>query len=270
MRLLFSLLFAASLALPIGGTEARPVQYTKRMMQGPTGEQGPSGLPGEQGPPGPKGEQGERGPKGDQGDAGPRGAPGATGQPGPRGESGPTGLPGADGLPGSHGRDGAPGQPGAPGQTGERGPKGETGVAGAPGAPGKDGAAGPKGDTGERGPAGLAGGVGPQGPPGPKGDTGATGPRASVFVCNATLYQKAELAILSSGIRSISGVACAGLLATDLILVYPTSAAGLPEGYAIHHGLPTGAGVFKAVLSAPQLALLASFSIPVAVYSVNR
>lgn len=78
------------------------------------------------------------------------------------------------------------------------------------------------------------------------------------------------LVAASSGIRSKAGIACSGVLATDVLEVYPTAPGAFPDGYAVHHALPTAANTFKAVLSVPQLGIGASYSIPVAVYSVNR
>ncbi len=75
---------------------------------------------------------------------------------------------------------------------------------------------------------------------------------------------------VSSGIRSKAGITCSGVLTTDVLEVYPTNSAGLPEGYAVHHALPTAANTFRAVLSVPALGIGASYSIPVAVYAVNR
>jgi hypothetical protein len=78
------------------------------------------------------------------------------------------------------------------------------------------------------------------------------------------------LVSVSSGVRSKAGVTCSGVLTTDVLEVYPTAPASLPDGYAVHHALPTAANTFRAVLSVPQLGVGASYSIPVAVYAVNR
>lgn len=142
---------------------------------------------------------------------------------------------------------------------------GNSGAAGAMGPQGPTGATGPAGATGATGPTGASG---PQGLTGAQGPQGPTGPRASTFVCNATIAET-MLAAVSSGIRTVSGIACAGVLATDLLEVYPTVPVTFPAGYAVHHALPTTANQFKAVISQPGLALGASYSIPVAVYRVN-
>ncbi|WP_244537678.1 hypothetical protein [Methylobacterium sp. yr596] len=60
------------------------------------------------------------------------------------------------------------------------------------------------------------------------------------------------------------------MLATDVLEVYPTSPSTFPVGYAIHHALPTAANTFKAVVNVPVLSVATTYSIPVAVYSVNR
>ncbi|WP_060845913.1 hypothetical protein [Methylobacterium aquaticum] len=75
------------------------------------------------------------------------------------------------------------------------------------------------------------------------------------------------LAAVSSGIRERAGVTCMGLLSTDILEVYPTT---LPSGYAVHHAIPTAANTFRATISQPGIALGATYSIPVAVYAVNR
>ncbi|GJD41318.1 hypothetical protein OICFNHDK_3801 [Methylobacterium bullatum] len=61
-----------------------------------------------------------------------------------------------------------------------------------------------------------------------------------------------------------------------MLVAYPTSLAslttalGVSNGIAIHHAIPTAANTFRAVINAPALTLGASYSIPVAVYAVNR
>ncbi|WP_264045542.1 hypothetical protein [Methylobacterium flocculans] len=44
----------------------------------------------------------------------------------------------------------------------------------------------------------------------------------------------------------------------------------MPEGVAIHHAFPTATNILRLVYSVPQVALLTTLSIPVAVYAVNR
>lgn len=69
------------------------------------------------------------------------------------------------------------------------------------------------------------------------------------------------------------------MLTTDVLEVYPTGLAGLTttvlgqpasNGTAVHHAVPTAAGKFRGVVSLPAIAVGASYSIPVAVYAVNR
>lgn len=179
---------------------------------------------------------------------------------------------------------GPPGPQGAAGPRGEAGPKGDKGDAGAPGQAGPQGATGPKGDTGVPGVAGAPGAKGDTGPAGPAGATGATGPagpqgpagpKSLTFVCNATITETALLAI-SSGTRITPATTCSGVLATDVLLAFPTGLAslqavgGASNGIALHHAIPTAANTFRAVIQAPTLAIGASYSIPVAVYAVNR
>ncbi|MGA4552368.1 hypothetical protein [Methylorubrum aminovorans] len=45
---------------------------------------------------------------------------------------------------------------------------------------------------------------------------------------------------------------------------------GVSNGIALHHAIPTAANTFRAVVQTPALTLGASYSIPVAVYAVNR
>lgn len=97
------------------------------------------------------------------------------------------------------------------------------------------------------------------------------------------LYRLAIAAALGLGLsdaasaQSVQTVTdCAGVLTTDVLIAYPTSLAslqgvgGVSNGIAVHHAIPTAANTFRAVLQAPALALGASYSIPVAVYAVNR
>jgi hypothetical protein len=123
-------------------------------IQGPTGPQGPIGLPGVAGP---------KGATGATGLAGPAGAKGATGTAGPAGATGATGPAGPAGIQGTAGPAGPAGIAGAKGATGPAGP---AGVAGA------IGAAGP---AGAQGLTGLTGPVGPAGPQGAQGPAGADG-----------------------------------------------------------------------------------------------
>lgn len=206
------------------------------------------------------------GPRTMQGPAGPAGPPGEQGEAGPAGERGPQGARGVDGAPGSAGPAGPKGDRGDRGADGATGPKGDTGAQGSPGIAGLKG---DKGDTGSKGETGATGAQGPVGPQGP------AGPKSSTFVCNATIAETVALAI-SAGTRITPAVACQGVLTTDVLVAYPTSIASLTNalgnsnGIAIHHAIPTAANTFRAVINAPALAALASYSIPVAVYAVNR
>ncbi len=70
--------------------------------------------------------------------------------------------------------------------------------------------------------------------------------------------------------RSIPGISCPGVQTTDLLEIYPANAAALPSGWALHHALPTAAGVMTVVTNTPLISVATSYSIPVAVYAVNR
>ncbi len=69
---------------------------------------------------------------------------------------------------------------------------------------------------------------------------------------------------------------CAGVLTTDVLVAYPTSLAslqgvgGVSNGIAVHHAIPTAANTIRAIIQTPGLTVGASYSIPVAVYAVNR
>jgi hypothetical protein len=66
------------------------------------------------------------------------------------------------------------------------------------------------------------------------------------------------------------------VLTTDVLVAYPTSLASLKNalgqsnGMAVQHAFPTAVNTIQGIVSLPALALGASYSIPVAVYSVNR
>jgi hypothetical protein len=56
----------------------------------------------------------------------------------------------------------------------------------------------------------------------------------------------------------------------DHLIILPTAPASLGAGYAVHHAFPTASNTLRVVLQASALAVLGSYSIPVAVYAVNR
>lgn len=118
---------------------------------------------------------------------------------------------------------------------------------------------GPAGAEGSTGPAGPAGPVGPTGGVGPAGATGATGPSGKVILGTLTVSQTATI-IINAGLRTLTFTGVAGVLATDDLLLFPTAA--LPAGYAIHNVRAAAAGTVEVVLTAPLLAIGASFSIP--------
>ncbi|PXW50726.1 collagen triple helix repeat protein [Methylobacterium sp. B4] len=110
-------------------SEARPVGYSLKTLQGPAG---PQGAQGPQGEPGPTGVAGTPGAKGDKGNDGPQGPKGSDGAPGAKGDAGAAGAPGAVGATGPKGDPGPRGVAGAPGLKGEPGSVGLQGPAGTP------------------------------------------------------------------------------------------------------------------------------------------
>lgn len=107
------------------------------------------------------------------------------------------------------------------------------------------------------------GGMGPPGPassvPGPQGQAGAT------VAGNITVAQTAIVAI-SAGIRSLS-FAITGVKTGDALSIVPTGP--LPAGYAIHNIVATANNTVQVTLTAPLLAIGASYSIPCRVYKIN-
>lgn len=91
----------------------------------------------------------------------------------------------------------------------------------------------------------------------------AAGPSPLVTIGTVTIAQTAVIAI-SAGIRTITFTGLAGLLTTDNVLLFPvvTAGVGIPDGYAIHNAWCSAAGTLKVALSAPLLAIGASYSIP--------
>jgi hypothetical protein len=98
---------------------------------------------------------------------------------------------------------------------------------------------------------------GPKGDKGDKGDPGAAGSSGAVLVGTATISQTAAVAI-SAGIRAIN-VTVSGVVTGANYLLFPTAA--LPTGYALHGAVPTAANTLQITLSAPLLAIGASYSI---------
>lgn len=94
---------------------------------------------------------------------------------------------------------------------------------------------------------------------GPAGATGATGPSGKVSLGTLTVSQTATI-VINAGVRMLTFTGVTGVLATDDLLLFPTSA--LPAGYAIHNVRASAAGTVEVVLTAPLLAIGASFSIP--------
>ena len=169
------------------------------------------------------------------------------------GPRGPKGDPGT----------GSQGIQGIQGQTGSTGPKGDTGSAGPKG---DTGSTGPKGDTGSQGATGATGGVGPQGPIGLTGSTGPAGTPGNTLIGTATITETAVVAI-TAGVRKVT-VSVPGVVTTGNYLLFPTGVT--PVGYSL--GLDvvcTATNVLTVSITAPLLALGASYSIPCRVVKIN-
>jgi hypothetical protein len=166
------------------------------------------------------------------------------------------GPPGRDGLNGRDGIDGKDGKDGIPGQQGANATPDQVSTAvtsylianpiqnGKDGAPGKDGSAGSKGDKGDR------------------GDTGASG---ATLVGTATITETALIA-LSGGTRKVT-VPIAGVVPSGNYLLFPVSAT--PANYGIIDCVCVTNGQLQVTMTAPLLALGASYSIPVRVVRIN-
>lgn len=106
---------------------------------------------------------------------------------------------------------------------------------------------------------GPAGNAGPAGPAGVAGSNGATGPSSKVALGTLTVSQTAII-VISAGVRTITFTGVTGSLAGDDLLLFPASA--LPAGYAIHNVRCPASGTVEVTMTAPLLAIGASFSIP--------
>jgi hypothetical protein len=142
---------------------------------------------------------------------------------------------------------------------GAAGPKGETG------AQGPQGVAGPTGDTGAQG---SAGATGPQGPVGPAGANGAAGQSGATLLGTITLSETAVVAITAGSRRlTVSVPAGWGVVAGQNLLVFPVS---VPSGaYATHDVIATGPNTISVGLTAPLLAVLASYTIQARLVRIN-
>lgn len=88
--------------------------------------------------------------------------------------------------------------------------------------------------------------------------TGPRGASALVNLPNVVLTQNATVAI-SAGIRTLTVNGVNGVLAGDALLLLPIT--DLPAGYAIHNAWSTANNQVKVTLTAPLLAIGASYSI---------
>lgn len=181
------------------------------------------------------------------GPQGPAGVQGPQGERGPQGEAGPVGADGPMGPTGANGLKGDAGEAGPTGSTGAVGPKGDKG---------DKGDAGPQGIQGIPGQTGAVGGVGPQ---------GVTGSSGATLVGTAMISETAVIA-LSAGTRKVT-LSAAGTVTTGNYLLFPVSAT--PANYGIIDCACVTNGQLQVTMTAPLLALGASYSIPVRVVRIN-
>lgn len=100
----------------------------------------------------------------------------------------------------------------------------------------------------------------------PRGATGNTGPSPKVALGTITLAQNALVAI-AAGLRTLTFTGVIGVLAGDDLLLFPSSA--LPAGYAIHNVVAPANGQVQVTITAPLLAIGASYSIPCRVVALR-
>lgn len=255
--------------------ETAVVQYMDA-HPAPAGARGEPGPAGETGPRGADGPQGERGATGADGPAGARGETGPPGGAGPAGERGPQGVQGERGEAGGQGPAGPDGPRGIQGERGERGAQGDMGPIGRTGETGERGPEGMRGATGNPGASGtIEIGTVTSGAPGTSVTVtnrgtpqaaildiqiprGMPGPSSKVSLGTITLAQNALVAI-TAGVRTLT-LPLQGVLAGDDLTIHPVGP--LPAGYAIHGIAATAANTVQVTLTAPLLAIGASYSIP--------
>ena len=175
-------------------------------------------------------------------------APGKDGAPGAKGD------PGADGAPGAPGRDGAPGTPAQPPTETQVLSAVSTVIAANPPANGKSVELRTfSGYIQFRQEGGAWSNLVSL-----ESLTGARGPSSLVQLPNVTITQTAAVAI-QAGVRTVTIANITGVKAGDALLLIPVT--DLPAGYAIHNAWSTADGSIKVTLSAPLLAIGASYSI---------
>lgn len=141
--------------------------------------------------------------------------------------------------------------------------KGDTGDVGPQGLAGAKGDTGSQGTQGIQGVSGNDGAAGATGAKGADGATGATGPVGSTALGTVTLAQTAGIAI-SAGIRTLT-YSFTGVGIGDKIILVSASSGGIPDGYAVHDAWVSATNTIKVNLSAPLLAIGASYSFPMTV-----
>lgn len=154
------------------------------------------------------------------------------------------------------GRDGATGADGRNGVDGRNGIDGAAGKDGVDGAPGKDGVDGRNG---------VDGAAGKDGVDGRNGVDGQRGPSPMVQLGTVTLSQTAVVAI-AAGLRTVT-YPVPGVIKDENILLFPASQ--LPAGYAVHGAIATANGTIQVTMTAPLLAIGATYSIPCRVVAIR-
>ncbi len=140
--------------------------------------------------------------------------------------------------------------------------KGDTGAAGPSGSAGATGAQGPAGSSGATGPQGPIGNTGAQGAVGPAGAAGSAG---ATLIGTVNVTETAAIAI-NAGVRKVT-VTVSGVTTGNNYLLFPISAT--PAGYALADVVCTAANTLQVSLTAPLLALGASYSIPCRLVRIN-
>lgn len=254
------------MAVQVGIRKQNAAEVITKVVEGPTGPQGPIGFTGPQGPPGIQGPAGSSNSKWYIGSGAPNLGIGidnnndlyldidtydAWFRPTTswelignfKGATGPQGPQGLQGIQGIQGETGQQGIQGLKGDTGDTGPQGIQGIPGI------------KGDTGDTGPQGLQGiqGIqGEMGPQGPAGDDGVDAP-TSFETVSKNLKGYPYTLSYSSGVLSAmvytteSGIITKSFTYSLGILTSITLSGDTPNGIALVKNLVYTNGVLTSV-----------------------
>lgn len=136
------------------------------------------------------------------------------------------------------------------------------------------GPAGAKGDTGASGIAGMTGAQGVKGDTGSQGAQGATGPAGApatnpaTLLGTITLSETATVAITAGARRvTVTTPLAWGVATGQNLLIFPLS---VPSGaYATHDVIPTAANTLSIGVTAPLLAVMATYTIQCRLVRIN-